>query len=951
MLVGDSKTISGGSSPQKTDPFSSERLVGVRQQHPVEDAEPGRFGYSSRLINNKPNKLPTKVTRDDSGQNIRGFDSDNKLRTESNNYHSAVNLRRDKDLHNMSSSSKLLESPTKLPAIGTPSNRANLKVTWPSVKRSSAGYYESYKNLIESDVTEMNGKDIETENMLLRNALKDMNENLQQRVEKVKHSEFIAKKPEFKDRSTDDQMRTLLKELENNEKLVAINEEEYRRLDSKVQQVSDPNYFYDLDRNVRDIYKQIEEIRRDNKKLYNTSSVTGKNLDRIENITGIPVIMEDALAKEKEIIIIKHKVEDLKAKNDIFKEEKHQKLLKNKKLTEQIKQLNQGHYMDDDSERLAYQYKLLQRKVKAAEEDLKLTKNKQKKFMDTQKGRELEELFNQHIRDRELFKTLDNMIAEQVGVMREMVKSQPANKNRVIEEIITNLTVNLEREEGARQRTAQSFEESKNGVEKTYKSMSPSKGKFSSTQGMGIKGNMYDGLPLFSPETTKSKLIKTHNNKIVVRRELHDQKKPVWKDIDSKNVSKIDLTLIKTVAEDKPSNGGYTPFEGLKKLQKALESGREELQKSARSEKSGNNSPNRSISKMPDSINSSRVEKKEVFKNPKLANLPNLKSHNEEPAFENHEQEHVGLSKKRNNIKPLALKTKPAEDEFDAEDVLGDSFKGVDMTNTERQKKKQGESSGILKSQANSRINSAHKNRQEKEKLNDQASEENIEHPKKKNPRNLETLQKKRVVAQPQEDDNDESLNNHDDRQEKITKKKEFISKEASYRNSPEAQDILEVSARGKGKRETIERETARKRSQNVETKLEKQDSRQASPGKRSDLTIDVDAIEKEHEEVFDFGDEEKKTPVHKENTHRDQDERKTVSKDISEVKTETRSKPKQTRPVENQIKKNLDDDNDGFDDAVDNRMKNLNRKNLDSKPKATTVKKQEDDFEEFEFS
>jgi len=445
--------------------------------------------------------------------------------------------------------------------------------------------------------------------------------------------------------------------------------------------------------------------------------------------------------------------------------------------------------------------------------------------------------------------------------------------------------------------------------------MSPAKGKFSSTQGPGIKGQIYDGLPLFSPETTKSKLIKTQGNKIAVRRELQDQKKPMWREVDSKNVSKIDMTLIKTVDEyNKPHNNtGYTPSEGLKKLQKALESGREEYQKSARSGKSGENSPERSISKMPDSIDSSRVEKKEVFRNPKLGNLPNLKA-NEEPADE---QEHnVGVSRKRNNVKPLALKKKATEDEFDAEDVLDhpdDIKRGP--TNTERQKKKQAVgTSGILKSQANSRITSANKNKSP-ELLNNEDLDANIEYPqKKKNTHKLESLQNKKV-PQAQEE-HDAELVSH---REKPMKKKELMSQEPSLRNSPEP---LEES-RVKGRRET------ERKSQNLDLILKKQESRQVSPGKRSDLTIDVDAIEKEHEEVFDFGDEEKKTPpAKKEKSHRQRDEeeekpkKKTVKKEKEDV-LDVDTKPKQ-------VKKASDDDM--FDDAVDNRMNNLNRRNLDQK-------------------
>jgi len=195
MLAGDSKTLGRSSSSQKTDPFANERLVGQRQQHPTEDVEPGRISYSSRLINNKPNKIPTKASRDDSG--LKHSMEGDQLRIGASNYHSAVHLRQARELNNLSSSSKMLESPTRLPMIGTPASqkKKSQQAAWPSAKSSSVhGYYEAYRDLIESDISDKNAKDIESENMMLRNALKDMNENLQRRVDKVKQSELIQKK-------------------------------------------------------------------------------------------------------------------------------------------------------------------------------------------------------------------------------------------------------------------------------------------------------------------------------------------------------------------------------------------------------------------------------------------------------------------------------------------------------------------------------------------------------------------------------------------------------------------------------------------------------------------------------------------------------------------------------------------------------------------------------------
>ena len=97
-----------------------------------------------------------KVSRDDSGLK-QSLESD-KLRMGASNYHSAIHLRQAKgiifdlrisetnsslvDLNNLSSSSKYMDSPTRLPVIGTPvNNKSSSKVIWPSTKSSSSHGY------------------------------------------------------------------------------------------------------------------------------------------------------------------------------------------------------------------------------------------------------------------------------------------------------------------------------------------------------------------------------------------------------------------------------------------------------------------------------------------------------------------------------------------------------------------------------------------------------------------------------------------------------------------------------------------------------------------------------------------------------------------------------------------------------------------------------------------
>jgi len=92
------------------------------------------------------------------------------------------------------------------------------------------------------------------------------------------------------------------------------------------------------------------------------------------------------------------------------------------------------------------------------------------------------------------------------------------------------------------------------------------------------------------------------------------------------------------------------------------------------------------------------------------------------------------------------------------------------------------------------------------------------------------------------------------------------------------------------------------------------------------------------------FGDEEKKTPVKKESTKRVREE-----KPKETLEFDTKPYPKQTRPMEKPQSTNKEDD-DMFDDVIDNRAKNLQRKNIETKPKPV-AKKQDDEFEEFEFN
>ena len=405
-----------------------------------------------------------------------------------------------------------------------------------------------------------------------------MNEELQRAIEKVKMVDLVGKRQEFRDKNPEDKLRTIIRELANNEQIIAINEEEARKVEARIEGIKDGDYLYKVQQEIRDIKKQTEKIHKENKKLEIKNDETGKNLDILENVKGNPSSVEEIHAKQDELMSLKEKIIELKKKNQSKLEEKELKQEKEKKFTEELKKLGkrvQPHSeIPQHMEKAYLQHSILSKQVKILENQLNYTENKNKKFLITQKERELEELYLNNQKERSHFQRLDDIISEQVVALRNIAQLEVRTSNKTVQEIVRSMKSNLDREEKKREITAQSHEEVANEIDKDYQALSLRKEK-NLKIGLKVKGEMYSGLPLYSPGL-KFRSVTTNNRNVVKRELVENRKKPMWKE-NKGGYEGMGSHLLKTNQHNENNNNKlYSKPLGLKKSRVAQETKRDE---------------------------------------------------------------------------------------------------------------------------------------------------------------------------------------------------------------------------------------------------------------------------------------------------------------------------------------------------------------------------------------
>ena len=156
--------------------------------------------------------------------------------------------------------------------------------------------------------------------------LRDINKKLSDFLEQHKVVLGQSKRyPEFKDKSEEQQIPTLIHEIENNEQILSLKTIEYKKLKERLDLIKQPSYMLDIEERIEETNKKIDATRKAISKLTLSTLAGGKDLNIIEQSDGIPPDMKNANEKNQEIEILKRKVEKLRARNQENKREQSEK--------------------------------------------------------------------------------------------------------------------------------------------------------------------------------------------------------------------------------------------------------------------------------------------------------------------------------------------------------------------------------------------------------------------------------------------------------------------------------------------------------------------------------------------------------------------------------------------------------------------------------------------------
>jgi vacuolar-type H+-ATPase subunit I/STV1 len=94
---------------------------------------------------------------------------------------------------------------------------------------------EKIRDIVENDSSGKSIAEVEKENNLLRMHLRDINKKLSDFLEQHKVVLGQSKRyPEFKDKSEEQQIPTLIHEIENNEQILSLKTIEYKKLKERL---------------------------------------------------------------------------------------------------------------------------------------------------------------------------------------------------------------------------------------------------------------------------------------------------------------------------------------------------------------------------------------------------------------------------------------------------------------------------------------------------------------------------------------------------------------------------------------------------------------------------------------------------------------------------------------------------------------------------------------------
>jgi hypothetical protein len=245
--------------------------------------------------------------------------------------------------------------------------------------------------------------------------------------------------------------------------MAAQQEEECQRLQNRVDKAKDASYVVDIQTRLDKIKDQVEEAKKVNKKLELENGNSGKNLKNMDQENVMSDQLIEINAKSKEIHMLKKKIEKLAQDNTLHEQKKEEMQRKAEELNTKFNKLHvigDSHGIEQKQSPFLPQYTVLSKKVFTLEEQIKLTLNKNNKYLNTQVKRTLDDMKIVNERDGQINARLDEMVREQSDTIKDLLDRESLRSDRSMREMITKLKLSLD---DSRERTPKSTDGSLGG--------------------------------------------------------------------------------------------------------------------------------------------------------------------------------------------------------------------------------------------------------------------------------------------------------------------------------------------------------------------------------------------------------------------------------------------------------------------------------------------------------
>ena len=254
--------------------------------------------------------------------------------------------------------------------------------------------------------------------------MKEFSSQLSKQIKYIKPGQHLKRQKEEKaqKRTIDDEIQHINRQLENGAKMLAVIEEEHRKVTSLIANAKDPSYIYEVEKQISDVQKQTEAVKKENRKLKHEAKGHGKELAQREAVYETDDKVKAVEFQLKEIAVTKAKLKKLKEEMSAFKQVKKVKeeRLENAEY-EYCRLVEEREEYPIPEENLVRKFQELKKKLENLEEEDRY-REKTRDFQRQQMEQALEELILMSIRDKEHMQRLDKMFAEQLVVIQKLSK-------------------------------------------------------------------------------------------------------------------------------------------------------------------------------------------------------------------------------------------------------------------------------------------------------------------------------------------------------------------------------------------------------------------------------------------------------------------------------------------------------------------------------------------------